>query len=135
MRLGFIRDENGKLVRKWVREGEEHNPEFLFRVGAEFCDYIWTDEDHIEEAKEGMLEQMFDAIRCLSKLDEFWVVKGPDYWEQFSHPDNMVDPIPQQVRDGKISIAWMVEFPQMVGYYHFEESEQIQKRFDECISK
>lgn len=124
MLLGYIKDENGKLVRKFVREGEEHNPEFLFKVSAEFGDYIWTDEDHIEEAKAALLENMFDVIRKLSKMDEFWVVKYPD----------LVNAVPQEAYDGNITVAWRAAFPQMEGFYPFEEREQIQKRIYEQLS-
>ena len=56
MRLGYIKDENGNLVRKFVREGEENIPEILFHVSALFGDYIWADEPFIEEAKAKMLD-------------------------------------------------------------------------------
>jgi hypothetical protein len=136
MRLGYIKDEYGNLVRKWIEEGQERNPEFLFFVGATFGDYIWTDEKHIEEAKENLLEQMISALRELAKNDEFWIVQSPSYWNNFSHQDNLVDPVPQEAKEGKSSVAWNIHLPQMAGYYPWDEAERLTKKIDECfISK
>lgn len=136
MILGYIKDENGKFVHKFVEESEKNNPDILFHVGATFGEYIWTDEEHIEQAKAALLEQMFDAIRDLAKLDSFWIVKAPSYWNAFCHPDNLVDPVPQAAKEGKTSIAWKINFPQMEGYYPWGVAEYLQKQIDErLISK
>ena len=135
MFLGFTKDENGKLVSKFVKEDDLHNPEYLFRAGAEFGDYIWTDEDHIEVAKETLLERMFDAIRKIAKLDEFWIVKRPSDFENSETESFGLFQTPKEAKEGKCTVGVKFHLPQTEGYYPFEEREQIQKRFDECMSE
>lgn len=134
MRIGYIRNENGNLVRKLVEEGEENNPEILYYVGATLGDHTWVDEDHIDDAKAALLENMLRTIREIAKSDRFWIVQNPDYWKAFSHPDNLVDSVPKKAKEGKTSVAWKINFPQMGGYYAWEEAERIEKELDECFS-
>ena len=134
MKIGYTRGENGKLDLKFIEEGEENNPDHLFHVGASFGEVIWTDCDHIAEAKIAILEKMVSTIGKLAKLDEFWVVKTPDGWSIYDSPDSLVDPIPRQAREGKISVACQMNFPQLEGYYNWEEAEQRQKQIEQCLT-
>ena len=135
MRLGYVRDENGKLVRKFVEEGQKNNPDILYHVGATFGDYTCVEEERIEEAKAELLDRMLDAIRELAKNDKFWIVKDLDYWKEFCHPDNMVDPVPKAIREGKISIAWKINFPHIEGYYNWEDADRLEKQLDSCFGR
>lgn len=133
MKLGYIKDENGKLVPKWVKEGEEKNPDVLFHVAAQFGDYTVTDEEHMVEAKEALLEQMFNTIRKLATKDEFWIVKKPSDFENEKNPLLALGhDAPQWAKEGKILIAWKIGFPSLEGYYTYDDAEKIQKQLDEC---
>ena len=144
MRLGYIKDENGKLVRKWVNEGEEgKDPEVLYQVTSQFGDYIWTDDEHMDEAKDVLLERMIDTIRNLAKLDEFWSVKREADFRHDAqdHPSLVMQPslsvedfVPQEAKDGKCTVAWKIELPQFGGYYEWNEAEKIRKQLDECCA-
>ncbi len=143
MRLGFIKDESGKLVRKWVKEGEEgKDPDVLHQVSSLFGDYIWTDEEHMEDAKEELLEGLFNAIRELAKNDKFWIVKREADWRNDAQNDpvreiqqlSVEEWIPQAAKEGKATVAWKIMFPTYDGYYTWEEAEQLQKELDACFS-
>ena len=137
MRLGYIKDENGNLTRKWVKEGEdEKNPEVLFPVVAQFGDYIWTDEEHMQAAKATLLEDMIYTIRELAKNGKFWIVKGLSDFESEENPlFAMEHEIPQQAKDGKSLVAWKLHLPQMEGCYPKEVADQIQKELEACCGR
>ena len=52
-----------------------------------------VDEDQIQEAKDELLVRLFDTIKKVAKDDKFWIVKKNE--------------------DGKCTVAWKIEFPQM----------------------
>lgn len=144
VRLGFVKDENGNLVRKWVNIGEENDPKYLFPVNPQFGGVAFVDKEHLEEAKAIMLEQIVDAIRQLAKRDEFWIVKTAESeWNDFiksplreMQPDMTREEFISHLhglKDGKCSVGWKMELPQMEGYYPFEQREQIQKELNECM--
>ena len=136
MRLGYVKDDNGKLVRKWFREGDDDS-DFLFPVVAEFGDYLWTDDDRMEEAKEHLLEHLFNAIRNLAKDDRFWLVKRLSDFEkdeaEYSSATISLFPVPQEAKAGKCTLGWRLHLPQMEGYYKRDEADEYQKRLDECL--
>lgn len=134
MRIGYIKDENGKLVRKWVKEGEEgKDPDVLYQVTSQFGDYIWTDDEHMAEAKAALLEQMLDTIRELAKLDEFWIVKREVNFRHDAQDNPVVEEfVPQEAKDGKCILAWKISFPQLDGYYKWDEAEKLSKQLQEC---
>ena len=85
----FVADENGKPVRKFVPENDERpGPEY-----ANYGDYVITDAEHIQEAKEKLLDGMHEVLRNLSEKDEFWIVRAGV--------------------DGSVSVGWMVNIPHM----------------------
>lgn len=146
MRIGYIKDENGKLVRKFVKEDEVgKDPDVLFLVSAHLGDYTYADEDNIEEAKAALLENMFNAIRELAKNDKFWIVKTvDDRWNDFQNSvlsemhkmtrEEWLGHQYQEVKDGKLTIGCRIDFPEMEGYYTWEEAERLQKQYDACVS-
>ena len=138
MRLGYVKDDNGKLVRKWFREGDDDS-DFLFHVVAEFGDYLWTDDEHMEEAKDALLEKMFSKIRKLAKLDEFWIVKRLSDFERAEaeamSATGSLFPVPHEAKDGKCALSWRFHIPQMEGYYKRDEADQRQKQLEECFGK
>lgn len=84
----FVEDENGKPVRKFVPENDERpGPEY-----ANYGDYVITDAEHIQEAKEKLLEGMCEVLKKLSEKDEFWIVKAID---------------------GVLSVGWKINIPHM----------------------
>ena len=126
MKLGYIKEENGNLIRKWVKEGEdEKNPEVLFPVVAQFGDYMWTDEEHMPAAKATLLEDMIFTIRELAKNDKFWIVKHADKIDPLSRPCG-------DLEDLRVCVAWKINFPQMEGCYTKETADQIQKELEAC---
>lgn len=128
MRLGYIKDENGKLVRKWVKQGEEgKDPDVLYQVATQFGEYLWTDEEHMEEAKKALLESMFDCIRNLAKIDKFWIVKHVDKNDPLSTLG-----CPMDNKDNAATVAWKISFPQMEGYFKWDEAEKLKKQLEEC---
>lgn len=147
MRVGYIQGEDGKLVRKFVKEADVDLPEnrdLLYRVSAQFGDYCWTDEAHIEDAKEVMLDILCSKIRRLAKLDEFWVIRDEaDYRKELlDHPfyeDGKIngtpveDWIPQEAKEGKLSVAWKVEISTLERYLPKDEAEQLTRRIEEII--
>ena len=142
LRIGYVKNEDGTLKRKWVQVGEEAKyPDVLFQVCSQFGDYIWTDEEHMDEAKDALLEQMINNIRKLAKVEQFWIVKKED---DFRHEaqDNPVreirgesveEFIPQEAKDGKCTLGWKISCPQLDGYYKWDEAEKIQKQLDEIF--
>jgi hypothetical protein len=135
MRIGYIKDENGKMVRKFIPEDEVgKNPDVLFRASAGFGDYLWTDEEHMEEAKEALLESMFNSIRKIAKMDEFWIVKSSSEWECNTHPLFQTPLVPQEAKDGKCTVAWRIIFPNLEGYCTLDVAERRQKQLDACFS-
>ena len=144
MRLGYIKDENGKLVRKWIKEGEEgKDPNVLYQVHSQFGDYIWTDEEHMDEAKGAFLEQMINTIRQLAKIDQFWIVKREDDFRHDAqdHPAREIQGlsveefVPQEAKDGKCTLGWKIGFPQLDGYYQWDEAEKLRNQLDEISAE
>ena len=144
MRLGFVKDKNCKLIRKWVQDGEEgKDPNVLYQVDAMFGDYTWTDEEHMEEARDALLERMFTLIRNLAKMDEFWIVKTvDDMWNDFQnsilsdfHKLNREEWLgyqSQEAKDGKRTVGVKIEFPQMLGYHKWEDADKLRKQVEKC---
>lgn len=141
MRVGYIKDESGKLVRKWVKAGEEgENPDVLYQVASQFGDYIWTDEEHMDEAKDALLEKMLNTIRNLAKLDAFWIVKTAENYRKDAQNSplcvaqgiSVEEYIPQQAKEGKCTVALKLEFPQFNGFYKWNEAEKLRKQLDAC---
>lgn len=141
MRFGYIKDENGNLVRKWVKDGEEgKDPDVLYQVAAQFGDYIWTDEGHMEDAKNALLEQMINTIRKLATMDAFWVMKTLDDFQNNAQNNPVREMqnlsvekfIPQEAKEGKCMLGWEIDFPQFEGYYKWDDAEKIRKQLDEC---
>ena len=142
MRLGYIKDESGNLVRKWVKDGDEgKDPNVLYHVASQFGDYTWTDDEHMKEAKDALLEQMINTIRKLAEMDEFWIVKRYDDFLNAAqdHPAREIAGlsvevfIPQEAKEGKCTLAWKINFPQFGGYYKWDEAEKIRNKLDECV--
>ena len=142
-RLGYVKDESGKLVRKLVKKGEEgKDPDVLYPVEAEFCNYVWTDDEHLDETKDALLEGMIESIRMLAKIDNFWHVKKEDDYlreilynplSEYMPEDQLASLIPQEAKEGKCSVAFRVSFPHMEGYYKWDEAEKIRKQMDGCL--
>lgn len=141
MRIGYIKDEDGKLVRKWVKEGEEgKDPAVLYQVASQFGDYTWTDEEHMKEAKKALLEQMINTIFNLATLDAFWIVKTLDDFKNDAQNNPVREIqnisvekfIPQEAKEGKCMLAWKIDFPQIQGYYKWDEAEKLRKQLSEC---
>lgn len=140
MRIAYIKDENGKLVRKLVKEGEEgKNPDALYQVATQFGNYIWTDDEHLAEAKDALLERMIDMIRKLAAIDNFWIVKKEDDYRRDAQNNPLYEYgpeeqfIPQEAKEGKCSVAWKIDFPQLGGYYKWDDAEKIRKQMDGCL--
>ena len=143
MRLGYIKNENGELVRKFVTEKEyEENDEILYHVGALFGDYGYADEEHMQEVKAALLEDMILKIRKLAELDSFWIVKTvDDMWNEFKNSisceilklskEDWLELQRQEVKDGKGTVAWKLELPQMEQFLQRDEAEKFQKQLDE----
>lgn len=85
----MVKDENGKLVRKFVPYDEGQNEP----VYAVYGDYLKTDKDHIQEAKASLLENLFDVLRNLSEQDDFWIVK--------------------ELNEDTITVGWKIHIPGM----------------------
>ena len=62
-------------------------------VGCQYGDFLQTDAGNIEQAKETLLEAMFNSIRKIAKKDEFWIVK--------------------HVGENMVTVGWKAQFPQM----------------------
>ena len=144
MRLGYIKDKNGKLVRKWVKDGEEgKDPNVLYQIESMFGDWIWTDDAHLDEAKACLLEQMIGTIREIAKLDDFWIVKREEDIRRDAEDDparmmqgvSVEEFIPQEAREGKCILAWKIDFPQFAGYYSWSQAEKLKKQLQECCGQ
>ena len=137
MRLGYIKGENGELIRKFIRDGEDDS-EVLFRVVAEFGDYLWTDDEHMEEAKEALLEHLFSTIKNLAKNDRFWLVKRLSDFEKDeaeyagSTGTRSLFPVPKEAKEVKFALGWRFNLPHMEEYYKRDEADEIQKQLDAC---
>ena len=143
MRLGYIKDENGKLVRKFVTEKEyEENDEILYPANAMFGGYDFADAKNMQEVKEALLEKMIRTIRELAELDSFWIVRTvDDMWNGFQNSvlsemhklskEEWLEQQRQEVKDGKGTVAWKMELPQMVQWCKRDEAEKIQKKLEE----
>ena len=141
MRLGYIKNENGEYVRKWVKDGEEgKDPNVLYKVSSQFGDYVWTDDAHMDEAKDALLEQMISTLRNLAKINEFWLVKREDDFRRSAKDDpvremqglSVEEFIPQEAKEGKCIVAWRIDFPHLEAYYKWDEAEKLRKQLDEC---
>lgn len=141
MRLGYIKDESGKFVPKLVKEGEQgKDPNILYKVSTQFGGYLWTDEEHMDEAKNALLEQMINTIRNLARLDRFWIIKGEDDFRRDAqdHPAREIqglsveELVPQEAKEGKCTVALKFDLPQMDGYYQWDEAEKLREQLDEC---
>ena len=139
MRLGYIKGENGELIRKFIRDGED-DPEVLFHVVAEFGDYLWTDDEHMEEAKEALLEHLFCSIKNLAKNDRFWLVKRLSDFEKDeaeyagSSGTGSLFSVPKEAKEGKFTLGLRFRIPHMEGYYKKDEADEIQKQLDACVA-
>ena len=142
MRIGYIYDGNGTFERKWIQPGDEgKDPKVLYKTTSVFGDYIWSDEEHINDAKNVLLEQLLDTIRSLAKLDEFWIVKREDDY-RLDAKDNPLrevqglsveEFIPQEAKERKCTIGWKIDIPQLECLYPWDESQEIEKKMQECI--
>ena len=83
--------EDGKPVRKFVPVEEAKEPECHLYGG-----YVSCGKDEIQAAKDVQLESIFEVIRNVAKDDRFWIVKDT-------------------AEEGKVTVAWKVDFPQMYG--------------------
>lgn len=147
MRLGYIKDENGNLVRKFIKEDDlGKDPNVLYHVSAEFGDYLWADEEHMDETKSALLEKMFDKIRNAAKIDKFWIVKtADDMWDDFQNSvlsqmhnlskEEWFELQTQELKDGKCTVACKISLPQLEGYHEWEEAENIRKQLGECYAQ
>ena len=82
-------DENGKPVRKFV-PCDEGQTEPVYAV---YWDYLLTEKEDIQKAKDTLLESLFNCIRELSEEDEFWIVK--------------------ETNSSQATIGWKIHIPQM----------------------
>ena len=82
-------DENGEPVRKFVPCDEGHTEPAL----AVYGDYLLTEKEDIQKAKDTLLESLFFVIRELSEQDEFWIVK--------------------ETNSGQATVGWKIHIPQM----------------------
>ena len=89
-------------MSKFVRVWDEEKQKFVFKSAEEapesnwecvYGNYAKCEEANIEKTKLHLLDNMMDAIRELSKKDEFWIVKKAD---------------------DAYTVAWKAEFPQML---------------------
>ena len=125
--LCYMKDETGQMTMKFVPiEEAKQNPDYLLRVHAEIGDYSWTDEAHMEQTKEKLLEGMIDVIRSLAKHESFWIVKGLNEYKEdaLTIPPgfNLGDGIPPEAKEGKVSVAWNVEFIGISGHFPYDEA-------------
>lgn len=82
------KDVNGNPVRKFVPTEEVPEPECYV-----YGDYISVYENQIPAAKNELLEMLFHTIKEIAQNDKFWIVK--------------------QKEDGKYTVGWKIDFPQM----------------------
>ena len=90
---------------------ENENKNFVKEFDApavQYGDYLWCNEDQIEETKEVLLEQMFETIREIAKKDEFWIIKKADANNPLT---TMGCPIADM--DKAYTVGWKVAFDQM----------------------
>lgn len=88
-RVITVKDENGKPVQKFVPYDQEAPEQECFEYG----DYVVVDEEQIQEAKEVLLQDIFNTIKEVAKDDRFWIVKK---------------------REGnKCTVGWKIDFTQM----------------------
>lgn len=85
-------DENGKPVRRFVPcdEGLIGVIEPVYHV---YGDYLQIDKEHIQKAKDALVESLFNVIRNLAEDDGFWIVKTVD--------------------ENTITVGWKIHIPQM----------------------
>lgn len=132
MRLGYIKDENGNFVRKFIKDGEDDS-EVLYHVVAEFGEFAWVDEGHIQEAKDILLERMIESIRELAKRDDFWIVKRPSDFENSETESFGLFQIPPEAKEGKCTVGLKFHLPQMEGYYKRDKADEMQNQLDACM--
>ena len=125
--LCYMKNETGKMKMKFVPiEEAKQNPDYLLRVQAEIGDYSWTDEAHMEQTKEKLLEGMFDVIRSIAKHESFWIIKGLNEYKEdaLTIPPGFIpgDGIPQEAKDGKVSVAWKADFTGISGRFPYDEA-------------
>ena len=71
----------------------------------QYGNYVATDHNDIQKAKEAMLEDLIGTIRELAKKDEFWIVKNIDESNPLSHG---------LLAEGKdTTVGWKITVPQM----------------------
>ena len=67
-------DENGNYIRRWI---PADSPSFR-PAESVYGGYVETDKEHIQEAKDSLLKNMFDMLTELSKKESFWFVREQD---------------------------------------------------------
>lgn len=72
--LRLEKDENGNYIRRWT---PADNPSFR-PAESVYGGYVETDKEHIQEAKDSLLKNMFDALTELSRKESFWIVREQD---------------------------------------------------------
>ena len=85
-------DENCKPVRKFVSCDDGRIGPFE-PAYAVYGDYLLTEKEDIQKAKDTLLESLFNVIRELSEQDEFWIVK--------------------ETNSGQVTVGWKIHIPQM----------------------
>ena len=98
------KDENGNHVRKFVPVEEAPEPEC-----HQYGDYVKVKENQIQEAKDNLLEQLFDMLKELAKDDKFWIVK------RASDFDNSILCRPAGFADDDVTVGYKIDLPQMYG--------------------
>ena len=85
-------DENGKPVRKFV-PCDEGLIGVIDPAYAVYGDYLRTDKEHIQQAKDALVESLFHVLRELAKNDDFWIVK--------------------ELNENTSTVGWKIHIPQM----------------------
>lgn len=75
-----------------------------------YGEYILTDEEHIQDAKDILLEILIDTIRALAKEDDFWIIKTAE--DHRNAPLSKILGVPKEA-EGKGTVAWKIQIPQM----------------------
>lgn len=75
-----------------------------------YGEYILTDEEHIQAAKDILLEILIDKIRELAKEDDFWIIKTAE--DHQNAPLSKILGVPKEA-EGKATVAWKIQIPQM----------------------
>ena len=71
----------------------------------QYGNYVATDRNGIQKAKEAMLEDLIGTIRELAKRDDFWIVKR-------CYPANPLDDI-LAAGGNHCTVGWKIDIPHM----------------------